>query len=240
MTAKQRTLQAIKEAGHAICDDCLTTLADHRNRVVANQSCTDLARHGIIGRERRICGFCGRFKLCSWLGAVSPPAPEAHEPTPVRSTTASERRAWHWEGNVQSLLVSWLASEGYSLRSMADTASHAPGKDITAITPDGQELWVSVKGYPQGTASTNPSTQARHWFASAVFDLALYADERQDVHLALGLPDNFRTYASLAARTTRLRQAMRFEIFWVSETGQVRLECPPPGRREPVPLRRRW
>jgi hypothetical protein len=234
MTAKERSLVAINEATHPICDDCLTTLADHRNRVVANQVCTHLAREGRIGRERRACGFCRRFKLCSWPEAANSPAAAAHEPASVRRAAAPESCAWHWEGNVQSLLVSWLAAEGYSIRCVADTASHASGKDIKAVSPDGRELWISVKGYPHGTASTNASTQARHWFASAVFDLALYADERQDVHLALGLPDSFRTYASLAARTTRLRQAMGFEITWVSETGQVRLEMTASDRCEPV------
>jgi len=83
---------------------------------------------------------------------------------------------------------------------------------------------VSVKGFPKGTAATNPATQARHEFSSAVFDMALYAGEAHDVDLALGLPDTFPTYLSLAARIKWLRSATPFTIFWVSADGAVRME----------------
>jgi hypothetical protein len=126
---------------------------------------------------------------------------------------------------VQSRLVSWLASRGYSIRSVADTAAREAGKDIVAASPDGEELWVSVKGYPQALQSTTSApTQARHWFASAVFDLVLYASERDDVRVVLGLPDGFQTYRALAARIQRLRDKMGFQIAWVSEAGGVRVE----------------
>ena len=61
----------------------------------------------------------------------------------------------------------------------------------------GQELWVSVKGYPRGTEKTNPTVQARHWFQGAVFDIVLYRGEDTQVALAIALPD-YRRYRKLA------------------------------------------
>lgn len=54
--------------------------------------------------------------------------------------------AWFWEGNVQARVVSYLAYNGYVIRSVANTVSRKSGKDIVAIAPDGNELWGSVKG----------------------------------------------------------------------------------------------
>lgn len=106
------------------------------------------------------------------------------------------------------------------IRSVADTASRAPGKDIVAITPNGNELWISVKGYPE----KSPNVQARHWFSGSVFDLILYHGENPNITLALALPDGFITYANLVPRVNWLKQTMPFEIFWVSEDGNVRKE----------------
>jgi HJR/Mrr/RecB family endonuclease len=44
----------------------------------------------------------------------------------------------------------------FYIRSVANTASHQQGIDIVA-EKDGKLLWVTVKGYPQGTDKTNPS-----------------------------------------------------------------------------------
>jgi len=53
-------------------------------------------------------------------------------------------QAWYWEGNVQSALIKHLCNIDFSIRSVANTASKAPGKDIIAITPENKELWISV------------------------------------------------------------------------------------------------
>lgn len=103
---------------------------------------------------------------------------------------------------------------------MADTESRAPGKDIIALSPDGRELWVSVKGFPENS----PNTQARHWFSGAVFDLILYHGENPDVTLALGLPDGFPTYKGLPPRVKWLQESMPFRIYWVAESGRVSVE----------------
>jgi len=63
---------------------------------------------------------------------------------------------------------------------VTDTASKAQGVDVIA-RKDGQEIWVTVKGYPRGTSATNPSTQSRHWFSQALFDVVHYRTERPDI-----------------------------------------------------------
>ena len=85
---------------------------------------------------------------------------------------------WYWEGHVQSLLVSHLTKDGWSIRRVADTASKEHGCDIEAVR-DGVRLLVEVKGYPssiythgprEGQARTVGSvpTQARAYFSHAL------------------------------------------------------------------------
>ena len=121
---------------------------------------------------------------------------------------------------MQSTLAAWLTHQGLRIERVANTATREAGKDIVAVTAEGKTLWVSVKGFPEGM---KPYTQARHWFSGAVFDLILYRDERADVELALAFPDGFPTYRALAARLSPLRQAMPFTIYWISESGSVRI-----------------
>lgn len=126
---------------------------------------------------------------------------------------------------MQAALVRYLAAQGYAIRSVADTAARAQGKDIIAATPVGTALWVSVKGYPE----KKPHQQARHWFAGAALDLVLYRDEDRTAALALGLPDGFSTYLNLAARVSWLRKQLPFAVFWIGKDGSVRSEVPPVG-----------
>jgi hypothetical protein len=103
--------------------------------------------------------------------------------------------------------------------SVADTASRQKGKDIEAVKAS-RLLWVSVKGYPQGTEKTRPSTQAGHWFKQAVFDILEYRGEDTEAELALALPD-FPRYRSLAESIDWLKPKARFTYYWVQESGEV-------------------
>lgn len=117
-------------------------------------------------------------------------------------------------------MVSWLERKKWCIRQTANTAAKAQGKDIVA-TKGSVELWVSVKGFPTGTERTNAATQARHWFAHALFDVLLYRDERRDVELAIALPAGFPTYGKLAGRVRWLRDNLPLTFLWVSEDGEV-------------------
>ncbi len=176
------------------------------------------------------CTLCGKMKTVTVVptGASEIAREDASMPDelPSSQTTATtllsgQQGVWSWEGNIQSVLASWLKSQGFAIDRVANTASREQGKDIVAVAPKGTTLWVSVKGLPTGT---KPYTQARHWFSSAVFDLVLYRDERSDVDLALAFPDGFPTYKALAARLNAFRRVMPFTIYWVSASGTVRAD----------------
>lgn len=221
MTAKERVLATIEKTNGPVCDDCMVKMAELSARQVSYQVCENLAAEGAISRgSHRSCIICGKIKITNW----SPEAGNTASPEPVKvkkeepaSESINNARPWYWEGNVQAAVAAHLVSEGYSIRSVANTESREPGKDIIAISPDGRELWVSVKGFPENS----PNTQARHWFSGAVFDLILYHGENPDVSLALGLPDGFSTYKGLAPRVKWLQESMPFRIYWVAESGRV-------------------
>jgi hypothetical protein len=142
---------------------------------------------------------------------------------PVRAAVPAPDVPWHWEGNVQALAAKFLVDDGWTIVGIVDTASKEPGIDIVAER-DGIPLWVTVKGFPVGTAKTQPYTQARHWFAGALFDIACWRQEAPEgVRLAVALPI-FPTYQRLAQRTRWLQVTAPFDYLWVSEDGDVRRE----------------
>lgn len=218
-TIEDRILDTLKSCTGPICDDCLAQRAALRRRQQANACCNGLAAWAGFERERSTCSRCGKDdKWTNRLRLVDLHA----EPidVPMHGALAAPARAWFWEGNVQSRLIAWLVERSWRIQSAANTAARTPGKDVIAAGPDGRELWVSVKGYPENS----PNVQARHWYAGALFDLVLYRDEGSSARLAIALPDGFKTYQGLAGRTSWLRKTMPFCIFWVSEDGSVRAE----------------
>jgi hypothetical protein len=122
---------------------------------------------------------------------------------------------------VQSVVVEYLLEIGYLVQSFADTATKQRGKDIVAKTTSGRTLWVSAKGYPAGTVNTNARTQARHWFAQALFDLILWHGEDSAAALALALPQ-YEIYRRLSDRVRWFLSDIGCCIFWVSEDGSIR------------------
>lgn len=76
------------------------------------------------------------------------------------------------------------------------------------------------KGYPD----KSQHVQARHCFSSALFDLVLYRGESSTAKLVLALLEGFTTYANLYPRIEWLKQTLPFEIYWISENGNVRVE----------------
>jgi hypothetical protein len=228
MTNQARVLSVLARAGGHLCDDCLSEQVNFSVRQIAYQVCTLLASRGEIQRARiGVCVLCGRTKQCSWLSSpteaetVASRTSSVAEKHPVHGQRPHEtgERPWFWEGNVQSGLVDWLIHEGWTIGSTADTAAKAPGIDVIAER-GGQELWVSVKGYPEKSAPV----QAGHWFAGAIFDLVRYRNERSDLQLAIALPDGFTRYRNLVPRCAWLRQTMPFHVYWVHERGTVRRE----------------
>ena len=210
MTIQGRILDYLRQHPEGVDDDALTSALSLKQRQQANQRCRRLEQYGIVTR-RPVDG-----KIRTFLNADAPMTACQSQST----TTQPEERPWYWEGNVQAAVVRQIDGLGYRIQSTADTASKQQGKDVVAIAPSGQKLWISVKGYPRGTPRTNPRTQARHWFAHAIFDLVLWHGEDPSVTMALAFPDQ-KTYRNLAARIQWLFAALNASIFWVTDDGRV-------------------
>lgn len=205
MTIADQVLELLNAHPQGLDDDQIAEMLHLSRRQTVNQVARRLAEANKIKR----LNTPGKIRNYPLVGAkldAPPPNREPSEPT--------AEPPWHWEGNVQAAIVEELVTDGWTIVSLANTASKAPGKDIIAERA-GRALWVSVKGYPVGTAKTNAPTQARHWFSHAVFDMVLYRGENSDVGLAIGLPD-FSTYRALAKRVAWLEKTTPFTYRWVS------------------------
>jgi hypothetical protein len=218
----------LSETGAPLCDDCLAQIAGIAPRQTVYQNCTEMAKAGEIRRDEGHCVLCAKIKKVGWVNKTVEPdlgfqdsnRNQRVETLSGRTRGSTAAHPWYWEGNVQARVVAYLAAQGYSIRSVADTASRTQGKDIVAVTPDGCELWVSVKGFP----ANNSYTQARHYFAQAVFDVILYRSENPAAELALALPDGVPTYRGLASRVSWLRRNLPLRIYWVDDLGNVKEE----------------
>lgn len=223
-----------------LCDDCLSEACSIHPRQQVNQRCSYLRDVGHITRVKEPCPGCGRYKLVNHMKQEAVEHLQRHrgtsiqiDETKIKPITAEDVRGegvevdfpldsvlWFWEGKVQERIVEHLVRKGYQISRYANIESRESGKDIEAIAPEGQVLWITVKGYPQ----KSKHTQARHWFAGSLFDLILWREEGTTTELGIGLPDRFATYRNLAARVTWLKNCMPFRFYWVSEDGTVRVE----------------
>jgi hypothetical protein len=107
---------------------------------------------------------------------------------------------------------------------VANTSTREPGIDIEALTRDGVPLWMTVKGVPEDKGGTRPPTQARQWFSQAMFDVILYRQRSRTAILAVGLPDDFKTYQALAKSVRWFMTVAGATFYWVSELAGVREE----------------
>ena len=217
-TIRERILDYLKEHPEGASDADLTGALRLKYRAQANQCCRLLAEERKISR-RRVAGVLRNFYLDPEGEQVTEP-PSAQEPPMVLQPVPE--RPWYWEGNVQAAAIRYLRGRGYTIVSYADTARHQRGKDICAAGPTGS-LWVTVKGYPQGTERTHPSTQAGIWFEGALFDVVDWRGEDESAEIALALPD-FPRYRRLAKRVRWLQRPARFSFIWVRQDGTVEQE----------------
>jgi hypothetical protein len=213
VTIQHRILQYLAQHPEGVDDDALTLALDLKHRQQANVRCRRLEKFGVVTR-RRVDGKTRNF--------LKPDAVPIVTNLPDFGTEVAER-PWFWEGHVQAAVVGYLRGAGFQIKSFADTASKQQGKDVIAVAPSGETLWISVKGYPVGTIKTNPHTQARHWFAHALFDLILWRGEDSSVSLALALPQK-DTYRKLASRANWFLATTRNCIYWVDQEGTVTME----------------
>lgn len=216
MTNKDRILTVLTTK--EMCDDCLSEQSGVHPRQIVYAICRSLSRQSFITRNHEKCELCSKLKLVSRLLLDE----SKMEVEPIKSIKLEQKRTtnWYWKRNVIARVVGYLAKNGYYIHSVSKTASHTSGKDIVATTPDGDEIWVMVKGYPE----KSNEVQARHWFSQAFFDLVLYHGENPSAKLAVALPDGFATYLNLLPRIKWLKETMPFDVIWVANDGKVRTE----------------
>ena len=185
MTIQDRILLYLQEHPEGIDDDTLAAALSLKQRQQANSRCRLMADRGMIARKR----VNGKIRNCLNPDAS---ANELRSTAFVRvmptQTSTDPSQPWFWEGNVQDAVVNYLRDHEYQIHFAANTATKQHGKDIIAQAPSGETLWVSAKGFPMGTTNTAPQTQARHWFARAIFDLILWRGENSSAVIALALP----------------------------------------------------
>ncbi len=207
VTIREKIIAYLQQHQNGIDDDALAEALQLSARQQANSRCRQLEREGLVIR-RRVNGKIHNF----WNeGKQPPPTPPNVKPDNVKP--------WFWEGNVQTSVVRYLEQRDYVIRSAANTASKERGKDIEA-EHDGEILWITVKGYPEGTKRTHPSTQAGHWFKQATFDILQYRGENGEARLGMALPD-FPRYRSLAQKIKWFQPVAKFTYYWVQESGKV-------------------
>lgn len=212
-TIRDKILSYLKDHPEGVDDDKLTEALNLKYRQQANSRCRQLAKEGIIERrtiEGKIKNFLKNnieIKEISLQG---------------RQIGKYENEPWYWEGNVQATVAEFLTTQGYNIVRLADTRRRQRGKDIEAIGNDGP-LWVTVKGFPQGTSKTKPSTQAGHWFKQALFDVIDWRGQSNESKIFMALPD-FPRYRKLAEKISWLLQKINFSILWVKENGNVSVE----------------
>ena len=218
MTIRDHIIAFLQAHPAGVDDDQLAAALGLKQRQQANSRCRQLASEGLVHRQMINGKIHNIWAVHPSVGL--PPPPPIIQVAP--SLLADGARHWFWEGNVQATVARYLVSQSCIIHALADTATKARGKDIVAERNE-QPLWLTVKGYPVGTAKTRPSTQAGHWFKQAIFDIIAYRGENASAELGLVLPD-FPRYRSLARKITWFPPIANFAYYWVQEAGVVIVE----------------
>jgi Holliday junction resolvase-like predicted endonuclease len=137
---------------------------------------------------------------------------------------------WHSEAEVQAAVVAHLATQGWKVLSVADTATRQHGIDVVATDVNGRGAGIEVKGYPSRTYAdprragetkrTQPSTQAGHWYAQAILAAMRLRTKRPELRSVIALPD-FSRYRDLYVETKSSLHTAGIEVWWVTNEGLV-------------------
>jgi hypothetical protein len=212
-----------QEHPEGIDDDELALILGLKSRQQANKRCRILEAEGRLVR-RKVNGKIQNFWVAGKPTFIKSVSLNPQEPIQAQNKfqETNRQQLWYWEGNIQSKVINYLAKEGFQIRSVADTANHQRGIDIIAEKGN-KQLWVSVKGFPQGTDKTSASVQASHWFKQVIFDVLEYRQRDRNVVIAVALPD-FSRYRSMTQKITWLKPVANFVYFWVNESGEIVVE----------------
>jgi hypothetical protein len=225
MGNREEILAVLQQEG-PLCDTCLQHKTHIKQHATVNIITRKLAINGLTTRYRGICPGDKKEVLINCLldVIVSPPLPKVKKSGigPSTGSVVQEdiKQKWYWEGNIQNKIVGFLKQQGYTILNEANTETKEAGIDIIAISPEMRRLLVTVKGFPSDEKA-NKHTEARHWFAEAIFDLVRYRQDFPEVMLAIGIPQGFPTYQNLNKKVTWFKLSLPFKYFWVSQDGNV-------------------
>lgn len=148
---------------------------------------------------------------------------------PSLAKTVEQPGEWYTEANVQSSLVTALATDGWRILSVANTATKEHGIDVIAAR-GGQTAGVEVKGFPSRnyadparaaeTKRTSPSTQAGHWYSQAVLAAMRLREKEPTWRSVIVLPD-FPRYRELHAQTVGSLTAAQIDVWWIDQSGAL-------------------
>ncbi len=225
-TINERILGLLVEAPTPLDDDEIAArLGVARQQV--NQRCRHLERSGLIVREhgaaKKIVNRRSR-PVARDVPAVSvPPAP--HEVTGHPDVPSD----WFWEGHIQGRLRDHLVARGWQLLRESDCLSRERGIDLL-LERGGEKLAVEVKGFPSTTyrrgpmkgqpKPTQPTLQAKHWFAEALLAAILVQSKHPTYAVAIAFP-NIRRYRCLIDSTRNALTRVGLGVFLVEDGGAV-------------------
>ena len=129
-------------------------------------------------------------------------------------------RPWYTEAHVQTQLIGWLREHGYFRTQQIGATPHIEVQPLVFRGAYDQELWIRVIGYPEHRADA----AADERFGTAIYGLVRDRTKNSAVSLALALPDGFPPYTAAVAATAWLQRTMPFHIYWVAQSGTVRVE----------------
>nr|WP_200958099.1 hypothetical protein [Nocardioides sp. Soil805] len=181
------------------------------------------------GTEVRASAQQGRTARADDLVEPGPASGSAASP-PESAEVTQAANEWHAEANVQAVLVTALATDGWRILSVANTATKEHGIDVIAAR-DGQTVGIEVKGFPSRTYAdparageqkrASPSTQAGHWYSQAVLAAMRLRGKEPTWSSVIALPD-FPRYRQLHFETAGSLSATGIEVWWIDQSGTLR------------------
>jgi len=137
---------------------------------------------------------------------------------------------WFEETNLNKKIKTYLEKKGYEICKFNEK-KQAKGADLIA-SKNGNRLIFEVKGYPSDKyvrgpkkgeiKNTKPDTQARHWFAQAIFQLLIEKSKSNKSMIVLGLPE-FEIYKNLFDKMKPMGKILDLKAYFVNDSGIVKI-----------------
>jgi len=227
-TINDRILGLLAEATAPLDDDEIAARIGVARQQV-NQRCLHLGRSGLIVRERGADKKIVNRRAPSGTPVARPvsilPAPLVHGGTAGPDVPSD----WFWEGHVQARLRDHLVAQGWQLLGESDCLSRERGIDLL-LERGGEQLAIEVKGFPSTTHGrgpmkgqpkpTQPTLQAKHWFAEALLAAILVQSKHPAYTVAIAFPHMPR-YRSLIDSTRNALTRVGLGVFLVQDGGAV-------------------